>query len=141
MGADTHRQDEAVLEVGELAVALLAAEHAVVLVHHLLVAVLRGAGLVQAVLLPQVHDGGHRAEVIRLVNRGREGSRTQRTHETHTYAHVQTDARTHEETLTQQTLTHAIPKDTVPYKTHVHAGLGLITRNRRFSKTHFYSRG
>lgn len=69
MGAGSeaaHREDEAVLEVRKLLVALLTAVHAVVLVHHLLVAVLGWAGLVETVLLAQVHYGGHTAEVISL---------------------------------------------------------------------------
>lgn len=62
----TYGENEAVLEVGELLVALLAAEHAVVLVYHLLVAVLAGAGLVQTVLLTQVHHRGRAGEVVSL---------------------------------------------------------------------------
>ena len=62
----THRQDEPVLEVGELFVTLLTTVHAVLLVHHLLVAVRAGAGLVQAVLLTQVHYGGDAVEIVRL---------------------------------------------------------------------------
>lgn len=62
----THRQHETVFEVRKLFVALLAAEHAVLLVHHLLVAVFARTGLVQAVLLPHVHDGADASEVISL---------------------------------------------------------------------------
>lgn len=62
----THRQDHAVLEVGELPVTLLAAVEAVLLINHLLAAVLGGAGLVHAVLLAQVHHRAHAAEVVGL---------------------------------------------------------------------------
>lgn len=62
----TYRKNEAVLKVGELFVALLAAEHAVLLVHHFFVAVLAGAGLVEAVLLTQVHYGCYAGVVICL---------------------------------------------------------------------------
>lgn len=62
----TYRKDEAVLEVGELFVALLAAEHAVVLVHHFFVAFLARTGLVEAVLLTQVHNGSNACVVVRL---------------------------------------------------------------------------
>lgn len=64
-------EDEAVLEVGKLFVALLAAEHAVLLVHHLLVAVLAGTGLIQAVLLAQVDNGCNAGVVVGL--KGRRG--------------------------------------------------------------------
>ena len=66
----SYREDEAVLEVGELFVALLTAEEPVLLVHHLLVAVLAGARLVQTVLLTQVYYGGDAAEIVSLGARG-----------------------------------------------------------------------
>lgn len=47
----TYREDEAVLEVGELFITFLAAKHAVVLVNHFFVAVLVWAGLIKAILL------------------------------------------------------------------------------------------
>lgn len=62
----THRQHETVFEVRKLFVALLTAEHAVLLVHHLLVAVFARTSLVQAVLLPHVHNGADASEVISL---------------------------------------------------------------------------
>lgn len=62
----SYREDESVFEVGELFVALLAAEHAVLLVDHFLVAVLAGTRLVEAVLLAQEHNGGEAGEVISL---------------------------------------------------------------------------
>lgn len=62
----TYRKNEAVLKVGKLFVALLAAEHAVLLVHHFLVAVLAGTGLVEAVLFAQVHYGCYAGVVICL---------------------------------------------------------------------------
>lgn len=65
----TYREDEAVLEVGKLFVALLAAEHPVLLVHHFFVAVLAGAGLVKAVLLAQVHDRCDAGVVVGLQRR------------------------------------------------------------------------
>lgn len=65
----TYREDEAVLEVGELFVALLTAEHSVLLVHHFFVAVLAGAGLVKAVLLAQVHDRCDAGVVVGLQRR------------------------------------------------------------------------
>lgn len=65
-GGFSYGKDESVFEVGELLVALLAAEHAVLLVHHLLVAVLGGTRLVEAVLLAQEHYGCDAGEVISL---------------------------------------------------------------------------
>lgn len=62
----SYRKDESVLEVRELFVALLAAEHAVLLIHHFLVAVLAGTRLVEAVLFAQEHYGGDAGEVISL---------------------------------------------------------------------------
>lgn len=62
----SYRKDESVFEVGELFVALLAAEHAVLLIHHFLVAVLAGTRLVEAVLFAQEHYGGDAGEVISL---------------------------------------------------------------------------
>lgn len=53
----TYRQNEAVLEVGEVFVAFLTSVHAVLLVHHFFVAILTWTGLVQTVLFSQVHDG------------------------------------------------------------------------------------
>lgn len=64
-----YREDEAVLEVGKLFVALLAAEHSVLLVHHFFVAVLAGTGLVKAVLLAQVDDGCDAGVVVGLKRR------------------------------------------------------------------------
>lgn len=69
---EAYGEDEAVLEVGKLFVALLAAEHPVLLVHHFLVAVLAGTGLVEAVLLAQVDDGGDAGVVVGLKGRGGE---------------------------------------------------------------------
>lgn len=65
-GRFPYGEDESVFEVGELLVALLAAEHAVLLVHHLLVAVLGGTRLVEAVLFAQEHDGRDAGEVVGL---------------------------------------------------------------------------
>lgn len=62
----TYRKDKAILEVGEFFVALLTAEHAVLLVNHFLVAVLAGTGLVKAVFLAQVHYGSNAGVVVRL---------------------------------------------------------------------------
>lgn len=62
----TYGQEESVLEVGEVSVALLAAVAPVPLVYDLLVAVCSGTGLVQTVLLTHVHDCGHAAEVVGL---------------------------------------------------------------------------
>lgn len=62
----SYGKDESVFEVGELLVALLAAEHPVLLVHHLLVAVLAGTRLVEAVLFAQEHYGGDAGEVVGL---------------------------------------------------------------------------
>lgn len=62
----TYRKDEAVLEVGEFFIALLTAEHAILLVNHFLVAVLAGTGLVKAVFLTQVHYGSNAGVVVRL---------------------------------------------------------------------------
>lgn len=62
----SYREDESVFEVGELFVALLAAEHAILLVDHFLVAVLAGTRLVEAVLFAQEYYGGEAGEVISL---------------------------------------------------------------------------
>lgn len=62
----TYGKDEAVLEVGELFVALLAAVHAILFVYHLFVAVLAGTRLVKAVFLAQIHYGGYAGVVVRL---------------------------------------------------------------------------
>lgn len=65
-GGFSYGEDESVFEVGKLLVALLAAEHAVLLVHHLLVAVLGGTRLVEAVLFAQEHYGCNAGEVVGL---------------------------------------------------------------------------
>lgn len=62
----TYRKDEAVLEVGELFVTLLTAEHSILLVYHFFVAVLAGTGLVKAVFLAQVHYGSYAGVVVCL---------------------------------------------------------------------------
>lgn len=62
----TYRKDEAVFEVGEFFIALLTAEHAILLVNHFLVAVLTGTGLVKAVFLAQVHYGSNAGVVVCL---------------------------------------------------------------------------
>lgn len=64
--AGTHQEHQAVLEVGELAVTLLAAVKAVLLVYHFLVAILRGTCLVHAVLFAQMYNCAHTAKIIRL---------------------------------------------------------------------------
>lgn len=69
----TYREQESVLEVGELFVALLAAVQPVVLVDNLLVAVARRTGHVQTRLLADVDQRRHTAEVVglRVQMRGR----------------------------------------------------------------------
>lgn len=59
-------EQESVLEVGELSVALLAAVQPVVLVDDFLVAVARRTGLVQTCLLADVEQRRHAAEVVGL---------------------------------------------------------------------------
>lgn len=65
----TYREDKAVLEVRKLFVALLAAEHSVLLVDHFFVAVLAGTGLVEAVLLAQEDDSCDAGVVVGLERR------------------------------------------------------------------------
>lgn len=62
----TYREQESVLEVGKLSVALLAAVQPVVLVDDLLVAVARWTGHVQTRLLADVEQRCHAAEVLGL---------------------------------------------------------------------------
>lgn len=62
----TYREDEAVLEVRELFVTLLASEHAILLVHHLFVAVLAWAGLIKAIFLAQINYGCYGSVVVCL---------------------------------------------------------------------------
>ena len=62
----TYRKYEAVLEVGELFVTLFTTVHAILLVHHLFVAVLARAGLVKAVFLAQVNYGSYAGVVVCL---------------------------------------------------------------------------
>lgn len=62
----SYRKNESIFEVGELFVALLAAEHAVLLVHHFFVAVLAGTRLVETVLFAQEHDGSDAREIVGL---------------------------------------------------------------------------
>lgn len=62
----THQEHQAVLEVGEFAVALLAAVKSILLVYHFLVAILRGTCLVHAVLFAQMYNCAHTAKIICL---------------------------------------------------------------------------
>lgn len=69
----TYREQESVLEVGEVSVAFLAAVLPVVLVNNLLVAVARRTGHVQTRLPANVDHRRHAAEVVglRFQRRGR----------------------------------------------------------------------
>lgn len=62
----TYGEQESVLEVGELSVALLAAVQPIVLVDNLLVAVARRTSRVQTRLLADVDQRRHTAEVVGL---------------------------------------------------------------------------
>lgn len=62
----SYREHKAIFEVWELFVAFLTAVHAILLVHHLLVAVFTGTGLIQAVLFSDVDNGGDAREIISL---------------------------------------------------------------------------
>lgn len=65
-GQVPYREHETIFEVGELFVAFLTAVHAILLVHHLLVAVFTGTSLIQAVLFTDVDYGGDAREIISL---------------------------------------------------------------------------
>lgn len=63
---ESYREQEAIFEVREFFVTFLTSEHSILLVHHLLVAVFTGAGLIQAVLFTNVDYGADAGEIISL---------------------------------------------------------------------------
>lgn len=61
-------EHETVFKLWKLFVTLLAAVHAILLVHHLLIAVLARTGLIETVLFAHIHDGADTGEIIGLEN-------------------------------------------------------------------------